>query len=240
MISIHKGKVIGNGERPCNQCKEIKPFTEFYVRSTYGTPQKPAVTKGHFVTECVKCMNERSKSQERLPVWRTNVKSEQIVIDALMAHGIGATTGKVANAPDVDVVAWGWVNIECKYSPLRNIRGESRQFKFNTSPKQQVRGLLGHIVMLICEYPDGLLTYHMFGNKEPCFYRKDGRLKSAFTFTPDQYRLGHTGRKGHYPLTQGIMDSKRDRWHLIETWRLTLSKRFAEGQRPEYGKLFAA
>lgn len=240
MITIHNGKVIGNGERFCKMCGKVKPFTEFYVKSGYGTAEHPAVTPGHFVTDCIDCMKQRSRNQvqTRMPVWETNTMSEQIVIDALMKRGIGATTGKVANAPDVDVVAWGWVNIECKYSGLKHTKGTGRSFKFVTTPKQQKRGFLAHIVILVCEYPDGDVTFHMFGNRDPYFYKKDGSVKTGFTFTPDRYRKSNAGFAGHHPLTQEVMDAHKGNWNLIWQKLDEISDQFKSGFRPEYGKLF--
>lgn len=241
MVSIAIAKITGKGEKRCNgKCGKIKPYSEFYVRSGYGTKERPALLPGHFTTECIECMRERGKKLRPKEPWISLVESENIAIEALMSHGIGAVTGKSANAPDFDVIAWGWIGIEVKYARLITTRGKSQQFTFHTTLKQRDRGLLAHVVMLICEYPGGHRTYHLFDAKAPYFYTKTHALKTGFTFTPDNLRKSKAGRAGHYALTQQVMDAHKDYWGIIGQYLLKLSKQFAEGVRPVYGKPLAA
>lgn len=238
MASIPVPKVIGNGSKQCKnkECGKIKPFSEFYVRSGYGTLEHPALLPGHFVTECIDCMKERGKKPKPKEPWVSLVESENIAIEAFMAHGVGAVTGKSANAPDFDLMLWGWIGAEVKHATVQNKRGESQSFTFNTTPKQQERGFLAHIVVLICEWPDGHMTFHLFDAKEPYFYRPDGRVKSGLTFTPDIYRKGPSGRVGHHALTQAVMDAHKDKWSLVGQYLLKLSNQLRNGARPVYGK----
>src|SRR5690606_19055212 len=103
------------------------------VRPTYGTLKKPAVEPGHLVSECVTCMRERGKSPKLLEPWRSRVKSEQIAIDYFMSKGIWATTGKMTNAPDVDLVLWGAVWCEVKHAHIKH-RGRSFAGTFTVTP----------------------------------------------------------------------------------------------------------
>lgn len=237
MNTIAKEKVIGKGSKPCNRCGIVKDYSEFYTRPTFGTPEKPAVLDGHFVTECKACMRERSNNQKRLPPWESQVKSEQLAIDYLMSKGIWATTGKMTSAPDVDVAIFGLIWMEVKHARFDN-KGSRGDFVFVTTPPQQARGFLGHVVMLICEYPDGRLTHHIFDALDPVFYRDDGALKSGFTFVPGKLAPAPQGRNYKHQLTQPIMDAAQDDTKIIVEWLTTLRRLLASGVKPEYGKVF--
>lgn len=179
-------------------------------------------------------MKERGKKPKPKEPWVSLVESENIAIEAFMSHGIGATTGKSANAPDFDLMLWGWLGAEVKHAKLETPRGESQSFKFNTTTKQQDRGFLAHVVLLICEWPDGHMTFHLFDAKEPYFYRPDGRVKSALTYTPGHKKK--SGRVGFNPLTPEVMDAHKDKWSLVYELLLKLSAQLRKGARPVYGK----
>jgi hypothetical protein len=237
MNTIAKEKVIGKGSKLCHGCGIVKDYADYYVRATYGTPEKPAVMDGHFVTECKDCMRQRGNTQKRLPPWESQVKSEQLAIDYLMSKGIWATTGKMTNAPDVDIAIWGAIWCEVKHACFNN-KGSRNAFTFVTSDSQQERGFLGHIVMLICEYPDGRLTYHFFNASDPVFYRNDGRLKSGIVYRPGQMFPSRKGRGYKYQLTQSVMETAEDNTGLIIEWLTKLRRLLASGKKPEYGKVF--
>ena len=227
------GKVIGEGARKCNACGKVLPFSAFYVRSGYGTQDAPAIEPGHFTTECKACMKQRSKGQLRLPPWETLVKSEELAIKALMEHGIWAQTGKATQAPDVDVVAFSAVWIECKHAVLTR-----RGFKFSVTPKQQERGYMGHIVMLICEWPGQRYTHHLFDADAPYFYHEDGRAKTGFVFVPGKRKATTRGRGNQWQLTQPVMDAAQDQYELIWSYLAHIRQALLDGRRPEYGKVF--
>lgn len=237
MASITKSKVIGKGEKPCNNCGQVRPYSAFYVRSGYGTPEKPAIMDGHFISECKSCMKKRTFDQERLPPWESRVKSEQYAIDYLMAHGIWATTGKMTNAPDVDIAARGMVWVEAKYAELGQ-RGRTENFVFSLSATQIERGFLAHIVMLICEWP-GERTFHLFNWNAPYFYHDNGQIKTSITYTPDEYRKSNAGTRSNCPLTDEVMYNAQDNLKLIDFWQGWIEAALNEGQKPVYGKPFA-
>lgn len=238
-VSEHltNGKLIGSGERQCNACGEVLPFSAFYVRSGYGTHDNPALEPGHFTTECKACMKSRSKGKKRVPPWETQVKSEELAIAALMANGIWATTGKATQSPDVDVVAFGVVWIECKHAALSRERGR-KGFKFNATPKQRERGYLGHIIMLICEWPGTHYTHHLFDTDAPYFYNDDGSLKSGYVYVPGKLEPSKRGRGNEYQLTQPVMNEAEDRYELIWAKMAHIRQALLDGKRPEYGKVF--
>lgn len=238
MARIAKPKVIGKGERICNSCKQMKPFGEFYVRPTYGTLKKPAVEPGHFVSECIVCMRERGKQNFRLPPWESRVETEQAAIDYLMSRGIWTTVGKMTSAPDVDLACYGAVWVEVKHA-LAKGRGYKKTFTFNFTPSQRERGLLAHVVLLICEYPDGRRTFHLLNASHPAFYKDDGEtLKTAAVFSIGRREPSKRGKGYKHQLTQQIMDAAQDDTGLIWGWMKRLQQTLIDGIKPEYGKPF--
>lgn len=193
--------------KPCRGCKVEKILGDFYPRSGVDNPTEP----GHYVSECKVCMKRRSKTNGNLDPYEPRVLTEQLAIERLLDVGIFALPGKAIAASDVDVVAWGCVWIEVKYARLEFQRGV-RKFKFNTTPKQQQRGFLADIVMLICDYGEEL-TYHLFEVNHPVFYMHN-RIKSGFTFTPGALEAKKHG-DNRVVMTQPMMDEMQDRWDLI-------------------------
>jgi len=234
---LTNGKLVGEGARECNACKRVLPFSAFYVRSGYGTLDSPALEPGHFTAECKECMKQRSKGQLRLPPWETQVKSEELAIKALMAQGIWAQTGKATQAPDVDVVAFSAVWIECKHAVLKADRGKPK-FNFTATPAQMSRGYMGHIVMLICEWPGDRYTHHLFSADAPYFYHDDGRAKSGYGYVPNKLEASRRGVQTQHQLTQPVMDAARDDYALVWAWLAHIRQALMDGRRPEYGKVF--
>lgn len=239
MTSVSKTKVIGKGHKACARCGKDQPFTQYYTRPTYGTLENPAIEPGHFISECKTCMFERAKHQKRLPPWKSRVKHEQMTIDYLMRRGIWTTTGKMTNAPDVDLVSLGVVWLEAKYAEAKQ-RGLKTTFSFTFTPSQQERGFLAHVVVLICAHQDGRHTFHFFQHDDPVFYKDDGvTMKSAVTFTIGKRVASIRGRGYQHQITQQLMDSRKDDVSLIWTWAGHIHKALLSGVQPEYGKPFA-
>lgn len=239
MNKVAKPKVIGKGEKPCNRCHQVKPFTEYYVRPTFGTLDNPAVELGHFVSECKSCMKERAKTDFRLPAWESRVPTEQIAIDYLRSKGIWTTTGKMTHAPDVDLACLGAVWVEAKHSRAKR-RGYTQTFTFMMTPSQQQRGFLAHVVMLICEYPDGRLTHHLLPADHPVFYKDDGKtMKSAVTYTVGKRKASTRGRGYKHQITQQNMDEWLDNTSLIWNWMARITSALVAGVKTEYGKPYA-
>lgn len=193
----------------CTRCQCLRPLSEYYTRSGMNADNVP----GHYNSECKICMKARSMNLIPLSPYQPRVYTEQVAIDRLLQEGIFAIPGKAIHAADVDVVCWGCVWVEVKYSVLQ--RG---YFKFATTPKQQIRGFLADLVMLVCDYGD-VKTYHIFESNDPVFYMK-GRLKSAFQFTPGALEAKkHANNR--IVMVQPMMDAAQDRWDLIEHHRIT-------------------
>jgi hypothetical protein len=191
----------------CLRCKVDKPLTEYYGRSGTSDLTEP----GHYVSECKTCMKQRSKTTGITDPYQPRVLSETLAIEQLLDVGIFAVPGKAIAAKWVDVVAWGCVWIEVKYSRLEFKRGV-KKFTFMTSKQQQQRGFLADLVMLICDYGDDL-TYHLFEANHPVFYMGE-RVKSGFTFTPDAMEAKKHG-DNRVVMTQPMMDEAKDRWDMI-------------------------
>lgn len=208
----------------CVRCKAEKPVTEFYTRSGCKTPTET----GHYNSECKDCLKDRSKHLERLPPTMPRAETEIYAIEAFHKQGIPALPGKAVKAAHVDIMCFGIVGVEAKYSKLVNNHG-TRQFVFNTSPKQQQRGFLGQVVMLICDYGDRK-TYHLFNADDPVFYIERQkydfqkhepistyRVKSGLTFVPGRVvPLKHGDNR--VVMVQSMMDEAENRWELIFQW----------------------
>lgn len=193
----------------CNGCKRDKAISEFYTRAN-----------GYPVSECKSCMKTRNK--ERVPVPKTTalVPSERLVVAKLNSLGIPACPGKAISHAHVDVVAWGLVNIEVKYSTLKQ-----GGYAFITTPTQRKNGFRAHVVILICDPEDAPPTFHLFPNDHPAFYM-DGRMKHAVHYDPAVTQHKHEANR--VVLTKGLMDASRDQWDMIEQCRVRLSKRLRE------------
>lgn len=177
---------------------------------------------GHYLSVCKDCLKAHSGNGKLLPKQESRVETENLAIQRLKQQGIWAQTGKSSNAPDVDVTAMGLVWIEVKKARLE-LHRTTDTFKFNTTPKQIKRGFLADIVMLICEWKTGRLTYHLFRFDDPIFYT-DGHVKTAFTYVPT--RKNRTMQAGkRTSITSATMSAAQDNWGLIDTVYRELSAR---------------
>lgn len=201
-------------EKYCNRCEKTKPLSEFYLRSG----KKDITNPDHLLQGCRECRKKASseRQSQRLPNTQPAVLSEILVINYLKQKGIPSLPGKAVKSADVDVVAYGCVWIECKYSQLakRGGGGKHDEFLFVTTPRQQQTGLKANVVVLICEYPDGRQTFHFFPANHPVFYM-DGRVKSGFTFRPGRTKALKFGNS-RTVMTQSMMDGAQDATWLIK------------------------
>lgn len=193
----------------CRDCGDWHPFTEYYVRSGVKKPTRP----GHYLSNCIPCMKARSKKTGYVPPTEPYAQTERIAINYLHANGIPCLPGKAVAATDVDVVAFGCVWIEVKYArEQRSYKGT--EFRFTTTGKQQQRGMLAHVVMLVCEYMDGHTTYHLLDAQDGVFY-KDGLVKTALTV-----RVGSTTAMKDWSdrmvLTHAALNEAQDDIGLID------------------------
>lgn len=188
----------------CARCKSELDKSEFYkIRGSNS-----------YVSYCKSCMKAQSRSMKSNKDYEVPyVKSEQIAIDYLSKHGIPALPGKTIRKSFVDVIAFGCVRIEVKYSKL-HLNGKDPYFAFQTTPAQRERGFLGDIVMLICDYGDKT-TYHFFPVSEPAFYMND-RMKTGIMFTPGFWEARKFGAT-RTVLVQGTMNDAQDRIELVHS-----------------------
>lgn len=205
--------------KECRACHIVKPFDEYYRRKG-GDGSKP----GHYISECRECMRQRNKNYNPVPKQEPRAASEAVAIERLKRMGIHALPGKAVSAADVDVVAWGCVWIEVKYSTARKYDASgSPIFQFNLSPEQRRRGFLGHLLMLICDYGDRI-TYHICPADFPALYRKSWR-KTGFTYMPGRQN-DTASRIRSYDvavLNDAWMTEHQDRYDLIEAQRLYIA-----------------
>lgn len=204
--------------RVCRKCQQEKPFSEFYIRSGYGTPENPAILPGHYSSECRTCLAIRSQRQQIAPKRKVEavVFGESLLIGRLALEGIYALPGKALGATDTDVLAYNVVRVEVKYSKLVHERGTSR-FNFDTTPRQRQRGFRASVVALICEYAPDHHTFHIFKADHPVFFMW-GRMKNSVTFVPGQMAaIKHGGNR--VVMTQPMMDDHENRWDFIEAER---------------------
>jgi hypothetical protein len=192
----------------CVRCGDRKSTDNFYTRSGCKNPTK----SGHYISECKDCMKQRSTNYVPLPASTPRTVSEILAIDYLTSMGIPTLPGKAVSASWVDVVAFGCVRIEVKYSRLRFSHG-AEQFRFTSTPMQMKRGYLGDLIMLICEYPDDRRTFHIFKSDHPVFYIH-GHIKTGFTFTPGAMVAKKHGDT-RIVMTQPLMDETEDNLSLI-------------------------
>lgn len=198
--------------KKCGACNQVKSLEAFYWRSGFNK-NNPPTQPGHYQVECKDCMLERSRNQVRVSKLTSLVPSETLAIQKLNSVGIPALPGKAVSAADVDVVAYGCVWIEIKYGKHVGNHGE-QVFKFSATPKQQERGFLADLVMLICEYSPDKITYHLFDAKHPVFYMHD-RLKVGWQFTVGAMEAKKHGNN-RVVMTQPLMDAAQDAFWLIE------------------------
>jgi hypothetical protein len=195
---------MSDNTKVCAHCKVKLPVSEFYMRKG-----------GYLTAECKTCMRARSKGQKRVPKTKALIPSEALLINRLHSLGIPALPGKAISHAHVDVVAWGVVEIEVKYSTLKN-----GVYSFITTEPQRQHGFRAQVVVLVCD--DGTSsTFHCFEADHPVFFM-DGEMKHAITYAPGVKKHKHESNR--VILTRELMDLAQDRWDLIEHYRLSLSE----------------
>lgn len=147
-------------------------------------------------------------------------------IEYLQSKAIPVFWGGLLHKSCVDVVAYGCIGIDVKFARLELDRGVHK-FTFKFAPSQQVRGLYSQVVMLICDWPDNRLTFHLFDTSDPVFYMRE-RLKSGLTYTPGAIEAKKHGNN-RVVMMQSMMDSARDNIELIEQYLAQYRAEIANG-----------
>lgn len=194
-------------EKRCNNCKDSKAFSEFYVRSGIDNPTHA----GHYLTECKACMKLRTKNQKRLDNKEPYAFTEKIGIEYLASNGIPVLPGKALSHSWVDVIAFGCIKIEVKFARLKRVYGKDT-FTFTATNRQSQNGFRADIILLICDYHTHM-TYHLFSAANPVFYM-NGRIKIGLTFVPGRtVPLKHGNNR--VVMVQDMMDHAQDNIQLI-------------------------
>jgi hypothetical protein len=195
--------------KTCRICNMSFPVTSEYW---YKHPQ----AKDGFHSHCKECGKKRANTYyaakpNNIPSGRPN---ENVFIDHLQTLGIVAHMGALYKEfKFMDVVAWGCVTIELKYS-----KSQDGKYKFEFTPRQ--KRLNGEGVHIICLAVDsGKKTdYHFFDAKNPLFYQ-DGKLKNSVYYNPNPQR-----RNKPPVLTNDMMAMAKNNVALIEQKRLAHSQ----------------
>lgn len=153
-------------------------------------------------------MKARYYGHTQLPRTEPRAPTEIIAIAYLEKNGIPCFPGKTLAQSYVDVIAFGCVLIEVKYSRLKMGR-----FHFVTTPRQMRKGFSGELVLLVCDYGDRH-TFHFFDPRHPVFWMK-GRVKSSFDFTPGAMEAKKHGNN-RVVMTQPLMDDAENRIDMID------------------------
>lgn len=195
--------------KACRICKTLYPVSSEYF-------YKHSQAKDGFHSHCKECGKKRSNAYhaakpDNKPLGRPN---ENIFIDYLMNHGIAAEMGAIFKSfKYADVVSWGCVTIELKYS-----KPHDGKYVFQFTPRQ--RRLNGEGVGIIClamESNKGI-SYHLFDAKNPIFYQ-DGKLKNSVYYNANPHH-----RKRPPVITDDMMAMAKNNFALIEQKRLAYSQ----------------
>jgi hypothetical protein len=150
--------------------------------------------------------------------------TEILALNYLHSKGIPALPGKALRHSHVDVIAFGCVDIEIKYSRLE-YKGMEEQFVFTATRAQQYGGFRAQIVILVCDWNDKV-TYHLFKTDNPVFYLK-GRVKNGLTFTPGRLVAKKHGNN-RVVMVQSMMDEAQDNLTLIYEQLRAVSQKLKE------------
>lgn len=188
-------------QKQCRICNGNFPATsEFF----YQHPQ----SKDKLHSQCKTCTKARAGTYDNIPKGRPN---EVLLVNYLLRRGVFADVGaKFKGYKLADVVAWGCVTIEMKYS-----WSDEERHKFQFTPRQQ--RLNGAGVDVICLATEGMgeIEYHFFDAKDPFFY-KGGKLKAGISYAPHANRRFSTKEV----LMPDMMDKALDNLSIIECYRL--------------------
>lgn len=199
--------------KKCRICNESYPATlEFW----YKHPQ----SKDGLKHECKTCTKKRANVYQATkpnstPLGRPN---ENVFIDYLQNHGVAAEMGAIFKAfKYADVVAWGCITIELKYS-----RSETGKHVFIFTPRQQRLNCEGLGIICLAVDTGKETSYHFFDARNPIFY-KDGKLKASISYHPNAKH-----RKNKPVLMPDMMAMAKNNFALIEQKRVSYSQQLIE------------
>ena len=195
--------------KACRICKTLYPVSSEYF-------YKHSQAKDGFHSHCKECGKKRSNAYhaakpDSKPLGRPN---ENVFIDHLLNHGIAAEMGAIFKSfKYADVVSWGCVTIELKYS-----KSQDGKYKFEFTPRQRRLNCEGLHVICLAVDNGKQVGYHFFDAKNPLFYQ-DGKLKNSVYYNPSPQR-----RTRPVVLTDDMMAMAKNNFALIEQKRLAYSQ----------------
>lgn len=186
----------------CIDCHKEKEVGEFYLRSDGR----------NYTSVCKPCMKERSaiNSKNSRSKFISTIDSENALLNALHQQGIPAWPGKAMSHTFADIIAWGIVKIEVKYSAT------SPKFKWHFTPAQVKAGVRGHITVLVMED-----QYSILRSDDPVFRHANGERKQALVY-PNSRIAGTT-------INQTI-EAGVNRWDVIQSVRDELCQQLRQGK----------
>ena len=202
--------------KQCNKCDRVLPLAEFH---------KHPHTKDRLQAHCRECHVKLYRNQHIRGV--STIESHNLVIAELGYHGIYSCAGSGSVFRHVDIVAWGCIQIEVKSSTLN----KSGMFHFSFSASQFSGGLKAELIVLVCLRPT-VNSFHVFDPQRPLFFRKDGKMKTAISWTP-----GGAGKRNRHTtdsLTDKTMRNSESAWWMVEKIRREKSEELRD---PEQMKL---
>jgi hypothetical protein len=185
----------------CPNCKTPKPCNEehFYTAKHTGDG---------FGSWCKDCMKRRKKVTSIEPL----DKGEQFALNYFANRGIPSLLGKnVKTTKWVDVILWGCIRVEVKYSTRWHWHFYSTVYNPDTMPD---------VIMLIGKSEKGYDRVFILDAKHPLFFRPSGERKISLAM-----REKVTKKKS---LIRDTVFAHEDNFALIEQKRVSYSQQLIE------------
>ena len=206
---IHDSESTG---KTCPACGVTKPLSEFYAKRNTNA----------YETYCKPCHTERNKSYNRKPVNVSGEDHEQEVIEVMRSCGIYALPGKASKLyPYLDIIVWGCIRVEVKMAYTQN--DNSWIIKF--TPVQVDEGINADVIVIVCPAP-GNTTYHVLPANHDILYTPDGNLRDSISWTPG-------ASSAHSSYINGTLYQSKDKWGLLEEYRIKFMQQLKSGQYQE-------
>ena len=139
-------------------------------------------------------------------------QSEQDTITYLLSNGIFAVNGRITHYRYVDIVAFGFICIETKYSTLN----KKQRYHWRVEPTTHNRNLRGQIIILCAQTPCGIQRT-IWNANDPIFYLPTNQLKRGIDYNPARSALTTTSIYG-ITLTPTLWHDHIDRFDIIHTY----------------------
>ena len=140
--------------------------------------------------------------------WNTPHKTEIDTCDYLLMNGIPAVNGKATHYKYVDLVAFGCVCIEVKYSELTT----KNHYQWRAKPRWHNHGIRADVVILAVKRGD-YIERTIWDVNEPIFYLPNGQLKQGLSYNP--YKRAHASRDYGVSIDKRSWNHHIDRFDII-------------------------